>query len=374
MTTQDYASIVLTNSSQLIVESLARAGADSFVGYPITPANLLYLYASKRFRIFSAAPDEITTLQLMSGYAAAGRIPVTATSFPGYALMIEGINMAVMMELPMVIVLVQRLGPATGTATLGAQGDISLLQGTISGGLALPAFSISSPLDCWELSAEAVEVAVRHRTPVVIFTSKDEVMTKYSLDLRTLRPISRVTRAEWGGNGSGNSDGNGQSLVPPFLPVTCRDRQVRFTASTHDAHGIIQNASPEGLNNSVRLHKKVVENLPEYTHYDLDEQTGADTLIVSFGITAQAAREAVIRIRESGGQVSLLVVKTLLPIPKAYYEICARYGRVFFAEENLTGQYRQLMFGATSPEQIRGINQFGKMITPETIEKAVQHA
>lgn len=371
MSAQACPSTVLTNSSQLIVESLARAGADSFVGYPITPANLLYLYASKRFRVFSAAPDEITTLQLMSGYAAAGRIPVTATSFPGYALMIEGINMAVMMELPMVIVLVQRLGPATGTATLGAQGDISLLQGTISGGMALPAFSISCPVDCWELSAEAVEVAVKYRTPVVIFTSKEEVMTQYSLDLQTLRPITKVKRA--GSNGSGDPLATENHLVPSLCPVTNRDRQVRFTASTHDSRGIIQNASPEGLANSVRLHRKVVENLPDYTHYELDEQTGADDLIVSFGITAQAAREAVDGIRESGGKVSLMITKTLLPIPKAYYEICARYDRVFFAEENLTGQYRQLMYGAAPPEHIRGINQFGQMITPETIQEALRH-
>jgi len=364
MSSQDHPSTVLLDSSRLIVESLARAGADSFVGYPITPANLLYLYASKRFPIFSAAPDEITTLQLMSGYAAAGRIPVTATSFPGYALMIEGINMAVMMELPMVIVLVQRLGPATGTATLGAQGDISLLQGTISGGMALPSFSISSPLDCWELSAEAVEVAVKYRTPVVIFTSKEEVMTQYSFDVRMLRPLTKVKRAD---------NGNGQDLVPPLRPVTDRDQQVRFTASTHDSKGIIQNASPEGLNNSVRLHRKVVENLPDYTHYEFDDQDGADSLIVSFGITAQAAREAVDAIRESGGKVSLLVAKTLLPVPKVYYEICARFRRVFFAEENLTGQYRQLLFGATPPKNIGGINQFGKMITPDTIREVVNN-
>lgn len=373
MSTQDHSSVVLTDSSRLIVESLARAGADSFVGYPITPANLLYLYASKRFPVFTAAPDEITTLQLMSGYATAGRIPVTATSFPGYALMIEGINMAVMMELPMVIVLVQRLGPATGTATLGAQGDISLLQGTISGGMALPAFSISSPLDCWELSAEAVEVAVKYRTPVVIFTSKEEVMTQYSFDTRTLRPLSRVKRAEWADDETCETHGDRQSLVPPLRPVTSRSRQVRFTASTHDADGIIQNASPEGLNNSVRLHRKVVENLAEYTRYDLDEQEGADTLIVSFGITAQAAREAVDTIRCDGKKASLLVPKTLLPVPRVYYEICARYRRVFFAEENLTGQYRQLLFGAAPPGHIEGINQFGKMITPETIREAVNH-
>ena len=134
--------IIFTDSSRLIIESLAQSGADVFIGYPITPANLMYSYASQRFPVFLAAPDEITTLQWMSGFSAAGRIPVTATAFPGYALMIEGINMAAMMELPMVIILVQRLGPATGTATCGAQGDLNVVFGTISGGMTLPTFSL----------------------------------------------------------------------------------------------------------------------------------------------------------------------------------------------------------------------------------------
>ena len=136
------------DNSRLITESLVRAGADVFIGYPITPANLLYYYANKRFPSFFAAPDEITTIQLMSGFAATGKVPVTATSFPGFALMIESINMAYMMELPMVIVLVQRLGPSTGSATGGAQGDISLVSNIISGGLAIPVFSVSDSLDC----------------------------------------------------------------------------------------------------------------------------------------------------------------------------------------------------------------------------------
>ena len=123
----------LTDGSRLIIEALARAGADAFIGYPITPANLLYQYGSQRMELMLPAPDEITTMQWMSGLSITGKLPVTATSFPGFALRVESINMAYMMELPMVIILVQRLGPATGTATCGAQGDLLLLNGIISG-------------------------------------------------------------------------------------------------------------------------------------------------------------------------------------------------------------------------------------------------
>ena len=135
--------MALIDGSRLITEACVRAGADVFIGYPITPANLLYSYARHRYPTMLAAPDEITTLQWMSGFSAAGRLPVTATSFPGYSLMAESLNMAFMMELPMVVVLVQRLGPATGTATGGSQGDLSVVQGTLSGGFSLPTLCIS---------------------------------------------------------------------------------------------------------------------------------------------------------------------------------------------------------------------------------------
>lgn len=78
--------LALIDGSKIITEALVRSGADVFVGYPITPSNLFYKYAGKRFSKFFAAPDEITVLQWMSGFSAAGRLPVTATAFPGLAL------------------------------------------------------------------------------------------------------------------------------------------------------------------------------------------------------------------------------------------------------------------------------------------------
>ncbi|MBM3405544.1 MAG: hypothetical protein FJY10_11740 [Bacteroidetes bacterium] len=362
---------VFIDSSKLITEALAMAGADVFVGYPITPANLIYHHASRRFPVFLAAPDEITTLQWMSGFSVTGHIPVTATSFPGYALMIEGINMAYMMELPMVIVLVQRLGPATGTATRGAQGDIAVLSGTISGGMMIPSFSISNTLDCWRLSAKAVEVAVKYRTPVVIFTSKEEVMTMFNLNLNDLPPVTRVEQRIYDSSETYIPYQAGENKVSPFLPVTSTQHQVRFTASTHDKYGIIQNTSKEAMDNSRRIHEKVVDNVSDFTCYELDEQPGANILLASFGITSQAAREAVASLRASGHLISLLIMKTLFPVPPDYFPIFSRYQKLFIAEENLTGQYRQILFGCKPSDHVTGINEFGKMISPDSIIKKV---
>lgn len=366
--TQD---VIFTDGSRLITEAVVQAGADVFVGYPITPANLLYFYASKRFPVFMAAPDEITTLQLMSGFAATGRIPVTATSFPGYALMIESINMAYMMELPMVIILVQRLGPATGTATMGAQGDLSVVTGTLSGGMALPVISVSDPADCWVLSAKAVETAITCRTPVILLTSKEEVMTLFNLDTGTLPAIHPVERKSYISEETYMPYKPDDQLITPFLPVGNPKHQVRFTASTHDMKGIIQNSGKEALGNSVRLHEKILKHLPAFTAFDYDKQEGAETLVVSYGISAQASREAVERLRKNGEKVSLLVAKTLYPVPPDYLQVMDTYAHVIIAEENLTGQFGQLLFGAHCPSTVTGITSFGKMITPEIITREV---
>lgn len=359
--------MALIDGSRLITEACVRAGADVFIGYPITPANLLYLYAGRRYPTMLAAPDEITTLQWMSGFAAAGRLPVTATSFPGYSLMAESINMAFMMELPMVVILVQRLGPATGTATCGAQGDLSVVQGTLSGGYLLPTLCISRVQDCWDLSASAVETAVRLRTPVVLLTSKEMVMTVLSFDTSSLGELKPVERAGYEGEGPYLPYEASRNLVPPFLPVSQNRFQVRLTASTHDARGILRSTSQEALDNTRRLQAKLDANLESYCFYELEEEDGAETLIISYDVTAQAAREAAQKLRERGNRISLLVPKTLLPVPAQYLQTAERYPRVVVAEENLNGQLRTLLFGAAGRKGLSGVNGIGKMISPDEI-------
>ena len=355
------------DGSRLITESCVRAGADIFIGYPITPANLLYSYAVRRYPKMMAAPDEITTIQWMSGFAATGHIPVTATSFPGYALMIESINMAFMMELPMVIILVQRLGPATGTATSGAMGDLSVVAGTVSGGFQLPTFAISSIKDCWDLPPKAIETAMKLRTPVILLTSKEMIMTLCSFDLSSLENIDINKMKMYDGEEEYLPYRPDNDGVPPFLPLTQNKHQIRFTASTHDMKGILQNSSPEAINNSKRLYHKLINHLDSFTFYESDEQTDANTLIVAYDVAAQAAREAVKTLRASGEKISLLIAKTVLPVPDIYIDILERYPRVVIAEENLDGQLRNLLFGKSGRKGVSGVNGIAKMISPEAI-------
>lgn len=364
----------LIDGSRLMTEALVRAGADVFIGYPITPANNLYLFSGKRFKTFFAAPDEITTLQWMSGFSAAGSLPVTATSFPGFALMLESINMAYMMELPMVIVLVQRLGPATGTATCGAQGDITLLNGMLSGGYAIPVLSTSEAKDCWEMSEEAIKTAAKLRTPVILLTSKEEVMTQFSFDLDKLKDINPVERKYYDSEETFIPYKRDERGVPEFLSVSNDKHQVRYTASTHNENGILQGITPEALGNTIAIHEKIKKNLDSYLFYEFMKEDSADTLLVSYGITANAAREAARQLKAEGKPVSLLVPKTLLPVPDVYLEIMAGYSKVIIAEENYHGLYNSLLFGVKAPDNIHNVNTIGRMISPdEIIEEVMKH-
>jgi 2-oxoglutarate ferredoxin oxidoreductase subunit alpha len=365
--------VLLVDGSRLIVESAVCAGAEVFVGYPITPANLLYLYSSRRFPMMFPAPDEISTLQWMCGFSAAGKYPVTATSFPGFALMLESLNMAYMMELPMLIVLAQRLGPSTGSATTGAEGDLMLLRGAISGGYPFPVFSISSSADCWNLTAKAISASLKMRTPVVLLTSKELAMTMSTVNAGDLENVERA-RWELSSGERYKPYERTDSLVPPFAPLGDSRFQVRFNASTHDETGLIRKTDAAALSNTTRLKEKVEKWISDYTFYELDEEAGAQKLIVSYGITSGSAREALGILRKSGEKASLLIVKTLLPVPPAVIEIMSRYDRVFIAEENLTGLLCEIIYGVSGRPSVKSIGKIGTMITPREIADTVMES
>ncbi len=196
-------------------------------------------------------------------------------------------------------------------------------------------------------------------------------MTKRSFDLSSLEPIEPVARRFYEGEDRYMSYLPGEDLVPPFLPVGNDRHQVRLNSSTHDQLGILQNRSAEALANTRRLPEKIERNIGEFTFYELDEQEEAGALIVSYGATAQAAREAVVLLRSRGSKVSLLVVKTLLPIPSVCLSILERYARIIIAEENLGGTLRQLLFGQTGRRGVSGVNAIGKSIPPEEIAAEV---
>ncbi len=356
-----------TDGSRLMIEALVRAGADTFVAYPITPSNWMYKYGKDRFSQFYAAPDEISTLQWMAGLAAAGRLPATSSAFPGIALMIESINMAYAMELPMVIIITQRLGPSTGSATTGAQGDLSILKGIISGGFPVPVFSPSSFEDMWELSEKAVQTAINFRTPVFLLTSKEMVMYQKSFDLNNLKPINKVKRPQPVIDGEYIPYKPKDNLVPDFLALGNDKHLVRITASTHDEYANIRKNDPEALANTMRLQEKFMKRIDELILYDLDKQEGANKLLLTWGITADASREAINSLRKQGNKIDLMVLKSMLPVSNEIYDIIDKYDETIIAEENINGQLKEILFGVRPKDNIKQVNKMGNMISPSDI-------
>ncbi len=356
-----------TDGSMIITEACVRSGADVYIGYPITPSNLLYSYAKKRYPLFYAAPDEITTSQWMAGFAAAGKMPVTATSFPGLALMIETLNMAFAMELPMVLIIAQRLGPSTGSATTGSQGDLSLLNACISGGYSLPVFCPSDFTDCWNLAHKSVETAVKLRTPAILLTSKEMIMTNRSFDTKALPEIKQIRREISETGQPYQPYKPGDDFVPPFIAVGNNKHRVRLNASTHDFDGLIRKNSPEAISNTQRLKFKLDKRIEEFAFYEHIHKNDADKLIVTYGISAYAVRDALPLLNNHHIKCSILIMKTLLPIPPSAIEIMNKYNKLIFVEENVGSQLREIIFGKVPNANITGVNKIGSMITPEEI-------
>ncbi|OGU65943.1 MAG: hypothetical protein A2499_07540 [Stygiobacter sp. RIFOXYC12_FULL_38_8] len=362
----------LVDGSKLIVEALVQSGVEAFVSYPITPANWINQYASQRFPTMTFAPDEISVAQWIAGLSSAGKLSATATSFPGLALMVESLNMSFMMELPMIIVIAQRLGPSTGSATVGAQGDLLLLNSLISGGYNIPVFSTSNLEDCWTVTEKAVHTAVKLRTPVVLLTSKEMIMTARSIDLSTLPELTKVEYDLYKGTKPYIPYDSDEKLVPPFLSLTNNDHQVRINSSTHDDSGTIKKATKAALGNTIRLHNKIQRRISEYLLYEHDESNEKNILIVSYDITAEATRDAVRQLRESGVNVSALYIKTIIPFAKELMTIINQYENVIFAEENLTGLLVKMVYGNNPPKNVTKVNRIGSMISPSEIIKETE--
>ena len=354
-------SLTLVDGSLLITEALAQSGADMFIGYPITPSNRFYAYG---FPLFFPAPDEITVLQWMSGAAASGKLPVTATAFPGLALMVESINMAFAMELPMIIVVTQRLGPSTGSATTGAQGDLSLLNGIVPG-YQVPTFCPSNFVDCWTLANKAVETALNFRTPVFILTSKEMVMTSKSFDLDILPEIKNFRNPA-----DDEEDFRPYDLIDVAHPVPHflgdNELQVRFNASTHNKEGrIIKDG--ESLQLTYNLRNKINSCAVELSEYDYWQEKDAQQLIVSYGVSTLAAMDAWLELKKSDQPVSLLIIKTLIPLSSQVKQLITSYKKAVIVEENVNGQLKELIFGIDPPPGVSSVNKLGQMITPSEI-------
>jgi 2-oxoglutarate ferredoxin oxidoreductase subunit alpha len=368
----------LMEGNEAIGWGAVAAGCNFFAGYPITPATTIYstmlnLLPTKG-GICLQGEDEIASIGYCLGASMAGMKTMTATSGPGISLYSEHISFAIGSEIPIVIVDVQRLGPSTGYATKGADGDIQFLQWGNSGGLPTIVLAPVDVKDCYELTAHAFNLAEQYRCPVFIAANKEISMTRETvcLDDLSLPPIVERRKAE-------PTEQflpfhvNEKQQVPEFLPIGGKTL-VRQTSSTHGINGYITTDPEEIAMMQQRLKEKIVGAVADFTYIYEVPVPEADTMLITYGITARAAKVAVERLKVQGQPTSLLVLKTLWPVPEDLLkEKATHYKRVVVAEMNL-GQYVREIQRLLPDKEIGFIGQMdGELIKPGQIMEVIQN-
>ena len=170
-----------------IARGALDAGCDFFAGYPISPATPLLLHMIRELPkvggVAIQAEDEIASISMCIGAAMTGARALTATSGPGISLYSENIGLAIMGEVPLVIVDAQRMGPATGGATTPGQGDVQFVRWSSSGGYPIIALAPSSVAECYSLTRRAFDLAERFRCPVFLLTDKEMFLSMSTVEL-----------------------------------------------------------------------------------------------------------------------------------------------------------------------------------------------
>ncbi len=369
-------SLTLMEGNEAIGRGALAAGCRFFAGYPITPATTIYNTMLELLPpaggICMQGEDEIASIGFCLGASMAGLKVLTATSGPGISLYSEQISFAIGSEIPLVIIDVQRLGPSTGSATRGADGDIQFLRWGSSGGLPVIVLAPVDVADCYVLTMQAFNLAEQYRCPVFVAANKEISMTRETIDLDALDlpPVIERRRADTSRPFVPFAV-SGDQRVPDFLPIGSR-RIVRQTSSTHGENGYITTDAEEIARFQQRLDAKLNQAVSDFTYYDEYVAEGADTLVIAYGVTSRAATAAVKSLHQNGHPASLLILKTLWPVPgRLISEKAAPYNRVVVAEMNL-GQYVREIQRVLPEKKIDFLGQMnGELIKPAQVKEVI---
>jgi len=368
----------LLEGNEAIARGAIAAGCRLFAGYPITPATTIYNSMLDLLPpiggICLQGEDEIASIGFCLGASMAGLKVMTATSGPGISLYSENISFAIGSEIPIVIIDVQRLGPSTGSATRGADGDINFLRWGNSGGLPVIVLAPVDVRDCFTLTMHAFNLAEKFRCPVFVASNKEIGMTRESIDLQTLETPEILERSAAPTRQPlmPFSVGPGQQ-VPNFLPIGAKVL-VRQTSSTHGADGYITTDSVAIEGNQQRLKQKLLSAIDRFSFHEAHSPKNAETLLIAYGVSARAAKAVFRERKRQGKPISLLVLKTLWPVPENVIRRAARnVRRVVVVEMNL-GQYIREIERILPRKAVGFCGQMdGRLITPAQITEAIDH-
>jgi 2-oxoglutarate ferredoxin oxidoreductase subunit alpha len=362
----------LLSGNEAVAEGALAAGVRFFAGYPISPSSEIAAVMARRLPalggVFLQMEDEIASLAAVIGASLTGMKAMDATSGPGLSLKAENIGLAIMLEVPCVIVDAQRVGPSTGMATYPAQGDVMFARWGTHGDHPIIALIPSTVQECFSEAVRAVNLAERFRTPVLLMTDAVIAGLHEVIDLpdsvQTMERKKPTVPREQYKPYAADADG-----VPPMAAFGTGYRWYA-NSSMHDEGSFEATARPEVAPALIkRLHDKINNYASEIIVTEEEMLDDAEVGVFAFGSSARAARAAVRQARAQGVRAGLLKTLTLWPFPsEAVGRLAGRVKRLVVPEMN-TGQMvdmvRSVACGKTDVVSVTRYD--GQLITPEEI-------
>ena len=325
-----------------LIAAAEKAGMKLFLGsYPITPATdvLHELAKHKSLGVTTVqCEDEISGCASAVGASFAGAMAATSTSGPGVCLKSEAINLAVIDELPLVIIDVQRGGPSTGLPTKSEQTDLLQALYGRNGESPMPVIAATSPTDCFDAVYSAAKIAVEHLTPVLLLTDAYVANGSAAWKLPNIAELPEI-----------HPHYAPESMKGNYTPYK-RDEEtlVRYwgipgrEGFTHILGGLEKDSDtgaistdPENHDKMCRLRAGKVARIPVPDLEVLGDKDDAELLIVGFGGTAGHLYSAMEELRKKGHNVAAAQFKFINPLPKNTAEVLMKYKKVVVAEQNL---------------------------------------
>jgi 2-oxoglutarate ferredoxin oxidoreductase subunit alpha len=368
------------NGDVACAEGAISAGCRFFAGYPITPATEIAERMSVRLPevdgVYIQMEDEIASMNAVLGASWAGVKAMTATSGPGFSLMMENLGLGVMLETPCVLVNIQRAGPSTGLPTSVAQQDMMQARWGSHGDYEIIALSPSSPQEIFDLTIHAFNLSEQYRVPVLIMSdevvghmSEKVVIPQIPPENLYHRPLPEVAKEDYLPYQSG------ADLVPP-MAIAGQGYRFHTTGLTHDERGY-PISSAEAQNKLVRrLVDKIRLNSQHIIKYLESQVEDADIIVCTYGITTRVARFAVKLARDEGIKAGLLQLITVWPFAEEHIRELSSRVKAFVVPEINYGQIalevERCAGGKAKTTLVPHMG--GDVHSPETILNAIREA
>jgi 2-oxoglutarate ferredoxin oxidoreductase subunit alpha len=361
-------------------EGALAAGCRFFAGYPITPATEIAERLARRLPetggVFIQMEDEIAAMAAIIGASCAGVKSMTATSGPGFSLMMENLGLGMVMETPCVVVNVQRAGPSTGLPTNCAQGDMMQARWGSHGHYEIIALAPASPQEFFFHTVTAFNLSETYRLPVLIMA--DEVVGH--LSERVIIPDPSKIEILARPRPKGRKDRfkpfhAGPSGVAPMAHAG-EGYRVHMTGLTHDDRGYPVMSAQMHSEMVSRITGKIQKNISKIIQLQRYRLEDADVALVSYGISARSCFAAVDEAREHGLKVGLLRLVTVWPFPEEAIRELAKQVKCFITVELNLGQIHlevQRCAAGMAPAFLVG-HAGGTIITPARILEQIAEA